>query len=73
MIGFVGGKIRSWLGRPAPDRRPFDVFLREACDEPMMALSAQALIRSLSSPPERGSHFNRDDRRHPEAIRFRQH
>ena len=70
MIGFFFEKIRAWLGRPAIERRTFDVVLREACDEPMMVLSAQALIHSLSSPPERGSELNRDDSRHSEAIRF---
>lgn len=73
MIGFVLEKIRSWLGRPSPEKRSFDALLREACAEPLMALSAQALIHSLSPPPVRGSEFNRDDRRHPEAIRFQQH
>ena len=68
MIGSWFGRIRCWLGLPASERRSFDDLLREACDEPMMALSAQALIQSLSTPPLRGSNFNRDDRRHSEAI-----
>lgn len=72
MIGSLLGRIRCWLGRPGPERRSFDDLLREACDEPMMALSAQALIQSLSTPPARGSNFNRDDRRHSEAIRFQE-
>ena len=65
-------RIRRWTRRPSAARPSFDVLLRAAYDEPLMMLSAQALIRSLSSPPECGPELNCDDRRQLESIRFEQ-
>jgi len=54
---------RRWLRIP-PARRPrFDEILQEACDEPLMVVSAQAMLQSLSSPSECGSDLHCDGRR----------
>lgn len=61
--------LRRWLGRPPPGRRSFDDVLREACDQPLIALSARAFEHSLSQPPACGFDSNRGNGRTSGADR----
>ena len=65
--------VRRWLRLAPVDRRDFDEILRDACDEPLMVVSAQAMLRSISSSSECDNDFNCDVRRNREALRFQRH